>query len=207
MLELSLPEIAESLPDDDTFPRWYVVPPEEIGREGGPWASAMAELLAAVYFEADPVTGYRELLERFGRAVAKESVQPFDQRLFYLPFGAVSGLIVDVVTVEAPPSTPRELVQRNLLGLNRDHAVEEIDDGKDNIGFCYFHVGSGESHRLEGHRGEVIPKSASFWCVHRRLIEGSLVDIVATASSVDLELAALGYHTYRELILDPDLYR
>ena len=55
-------------------------------------------------------------------------------------------------------------------------------------------------------KGATLPLTANFWAAHRRVIEGTLVDIVALSVSGDLLISGLAYQAYRELVLNEDLY-
>lgn len=206
MLELSLAQIADTLPDDDVA-RWFIVP-VGLGEEAAAWGHAMAEHLAPQFANPDDPGSVSHLVDVFASAASRPYEEPFDQRLLYLPFGASEGMVLDVVTIPVAPQADRESIHRQLLGLTANADAEPLVDTDDQpIGLATFHVTAGDPIRDAGSsRSALIPNIARFWCVHRSQIAGVPADVVATGVSVDLELASLAFLAYGELILDPELY-
>lgn len=206
MLELSLAEIADTLPDDDVA-RWFVVP-VGLGDHATNWGQAMAEHLASQFADPEAPETVTHLADVFTTAANRPYLEPFDQRLIYLPFGASEGIVLDVVTIPVSSQGDRESVQRQLLGLGDSDDAEPLEDAHGQpIGLATFTVTAGQPVRESGSsRGAIIPNIARFWCVHRHDIGGAPADVVATGTSADLELASLAFLAYGELINDPHLY-
>mgnify|MGYP001198648716 CR=1 FL=1 len=208
MLELDLARIAGTLPDDD-FPRWFVVPRLTSPADQTAWGEALAELVAPAFVEDSSELELNHLRSVFVRAATEAFPDPFDQRLFYLPVGAVEGIIVNLVTIAVDGDEERQLRQRTLIGAT-DKPIESIEDEEGTeIGVCRFDVTPAqidEALITPDAKGATLPLTANFWAAHRRVIEGTLVDIVALSVSGDLLISGLAYQAYRELVLNEDLY-
>ena len=208
MLELDVARIAGTLLDDD-FPRWFVVPRLTSPADQTAWGEALAELVAPAFVEDSSELELNHLRSVFVRAATEAFPDPFDQRLFYLPVGAVEGIIVNLVTLPADTKVKRRVHQRALIG-GADDTIEAIeDDAGAEIGLCRYDVTRADLDGVQlpaAAKGVVLPLTASFWAAHRRVVQGTLVDIVAVAVSDDLVTSALGYQAYRELVLNQDLY-
>ncbi len=206
MLELNLDAIARTLPEDDV-PRWFVVPTlDEPG--GRSWAEAMTEVLAPDFTAEGDLASHEHLLDVLVAAVSQPRTDPFDQRLLYLPFGASSGLVVEVVIVPVASDDSDSLATHARLLGSLAPTSEPILDAQDQpIGLRHFHLVRGEpTAPSDGGVAASAPDIAVLWSVHRRLVGGIPADVIATASSPDAELTVLGLYAYCELVLDDDLF-
>jgi hypothetical protein len=207
MLELDLPAIAATLPDDDV-PRWFVVPQAADEAETQVWATAMAEILTPDFADPDDPESARHLHAVLESACRQPRVEPFDQRLLYLPYGASTGLVVDLLIVPAEDSEPSaQAAHTLLLGPMADGAEPVLDDQERVIGMRRLRVVSepGTAYSPEG-SAPFATNPAVFWSVQRRTVAGRPADVVATGASPDVELAALGMFALAEVLQDDALF-
>ncbi len=205
MLELDLATISRTTPDDDV-PRWLVIPALEDAAAVQVWATTLTDSLAPDF---SPDGDHREhLQEIFSAAALRPRVDPFDQRLFYLPFGASSGLTVDLVVLPVGPGQQDRVAAHALLLGSLASAAEPVLDAEDQpVGLRHFHVIADEPQATsDDAKSACAPLTGVFWCVTRRLVGGVSADVVATAHSIDIELAALGLFAYSELVLGDELF-
>lgn len=205
MLELDLDAIASTLPEEDV-PRWFVVPTLDEA-EGRAWAEAMTDILAPDFAaEGDP-TSREHLLAVMIAAVEQPRTEPFDQRLLYLPYGASSGLVVEVLIIPvASDDSDQFATHARLLGSLAQTSEQVLDAQDRQIGLRHFHLVQGEPTAPGNGVAASAPDIAVLWSVHRRLVGGIPADVIATASSPDAELTVLGLYAYCELVLGDELF-
>lgn len=209
MLEMTLEQIAQTLPDDDV-PRWFVVPILADDDAATEWASAMVNLIGE-FFGADRQGIRQHLLETFHRASRDPMVEPFDQRLIYLPFGASDGVVVQLSIAPVGDGTRPDLLFDAAVGGQTYPGMSEVsrevfesDAGVQGLRGVRGFVS--ETDRPVTGNVSSAPVILQFiYAVRLPTIEGP-ADVLAVCTSSDAEIASAGYLAFGQMLISGQLF-
>lgn len=208
MLEIDLADIANTLPGDE-IPRWFPVPSTADQDEARAWAVLMLKGLEADFRAHEPRV-HESMLVTLERAASEPSIEPFEQKLLFLPFGLSLGVVVHIALGPTEPDVKPLRLWREIIDADAgdvESFEESVPNGSTVVGIRRF-KGYPQPYEESAHgpwtESRLIVQFAYAVCV--QTARGPM-DLLAVATSTDSELAALAYFTFGEMLAEGSLFQ